>query len=129
MIFIDASYIIAIILEKDQWHSRIDDIEEKINNREKITSDMMIAEAIATVGSLKGGKIAKTMYDYIKDNYSIYETNLKSLDEGMTTLLKYDGTLSLADATSIEVMKKLKIHEIASFDSDFDNKEGIVRIH
>ena len=129
MIFIDTTYIIAIILEKDQWHPRIKSIEEKISNKKRITSDIMITEAMATIGSLKGGKIAKTMYNYIKDNYSIYETNMKTLDDGMSILLKYDGTLSLADSIAMKIMEKLKIYEIVSFDEHFDNKEGIVRIH
>jgi len=129
MIFIDATYIIAIILEKDQWHDRVKDIEKKISNKNKITSDIMIIESMATIGSLKGGKVAKIMYNYIKDNYSIYETNMKTLDNGMDTLLKYDGTLSLADSIAIEIMKELKIYEIASFDEHFNNKEGIIRIY
>jgi predicted nucleic acid-binding protein len=37
--------------------------------------------------------------------------------------------LSLADSTAIQVMKSKKIHEIYSFDSDFDKVEGIIRIH
>ena len=129
MIFIDVTYIIAIILEKDQWHERVKDIEEKISNKKKITSDIMITESMATIGSLKGGKIAKTMYNYIKDNYVIYETNMKTLDNGMDILLKYDGTLSLADSIAIEIMKELKIYEIVSFDEHFNNKKGIIRIH
>ena len=129
MIFIDATYIIAIILEKDQWHKRVEGIEEKIINQEKITSDMMICEAMATICSLKGGKIAKLMYNYIKDNYSIYETNINSLDLGMDTLLKYDGNLSLADSIAIDIMNELDIYEIVSFDEDFENKNGVIRIH
>ena len=129
MIFIDATYIIAIILEKDQWHDRVKDIEEKISNKKKITSDIMITESMATIGSLKGGKIAKTMYNYIKDNYVIYETNMKTLDNGMDTLLKYDGTLSLADSITVEIMKELEIYEIVSFDEHFDNEKRVIRIH
>ncbi len=37
--------------------------------------------------------------------------------------------MGLADALTIVVMKELEIHEIFSFDDDFDNKQGIVRIH
>ena len=129
MIFVDTSYIIAIIIEKDPWHDRVSEIEEKTAEETKITSDMIIAESIAIIGSLKGGKIAKTMYDYIKDNYSIYETNMNMLDTGMNTLIKYDGTLSLTDSVTIDIMKDLEIYNIISFDSDFDNKDSIVRIH
>jgi predicted nucleic acid-binding protein len=43
--------------------------------------------------------------------------------------LKYDGTLSLADASSIVIMNNMKISEIVSFDSDFDKVDNINRIH
>ena len=47
----------------------------------------------------------------------------------METFLKYDGTLSFADAVSVEIMKDLGINQIVSFDSDFDKVDGIIRIH
>ena len=37
--------------------------------------------------------------------------------------------LYLVDTLLIETMKELNIHEIISFGTDFDNKEGVVRIH
>ena len=88
----------------------------------------MVVETINLIGSCNGGKVGYTVYRYIKDNYTIinYET---LLDESIYYFLKYDGTLSLADSTAIQVMKSKKIHEIYSFDSDFDKVEGIIRIH
>ncbi|MGL6299218.1 MAG: type II toxin-antitoxin system VapC family toxin [Methanobacteriaceae archaeon] len=128
MIFIDTSYIIAIIIEKDQWHSRVEEIDNKISKSEKVVSDLVITEAMATIGSLKGGKIAKTVYDYIKDNFTIHITDMSTLDAGMNTLLKYDGKLSLVDSTAVNIMNKLGIIEIVSFDSDYDKVKGIIRI-
>jgi predicted nucleic acid-binding protein len=128
MIFIDASLIIAILREKDQWHERAIKISKEIESSEKITSDLVIVESITLIAKFKGGKIAKKVYEFIKDNYTIYSTNIKSLDKSINTLLKYDGTLSLVDSNSIDMMKELKITKIASFDSDFDKIKGIQRI-
>ncbi len=47
----------------------------------------------------------------------------------MQCVLKYGGTLALADCLAILIMKKRGITEIVSFDDDFDKVEGIVRIH
>ena len=41
----------------------------------------------------------------------------------------YDGTISLADATSVEIMQQFGIDRIVSFDSDFDKVNWIKRIH
>ena len=47
----------------------------------------------------------------------------------MQTLIRHKAKFGLADALSIEVMKDLNMHEIFSFDDDFDNEKGIVWIH
>lgn len=128
MIFVDASYIIALIIEKDEFHEKALQLLPKIESQEKVITMPMVVETINLIGSCNGGKVGYTVYRYIKDNYTIinYET---LLDESIYYFLKYDGTLSLADSTAIQVMKSKKIHEIYSFDSDFDKVEGIIRIH
>lgn len=129
MKFIDSSFLIAVFIEKDQWHSNARKIAEKIIDSKKVTSDLVIAETMATMGALKGGKIAKKTYDYIKDNYIIHITDMDDINSSMNILLKYDGVLSLADSASIHIMKEMKINEIVSFDSDFDKVDKVVRIH
>lgn len=47
----------------------------------------------------------------------------------MEQFVKYDGSLSFFDSMYIYLMKKEKIKEIVSFDSDFDKVKGIRRIH
>ncbi|KZX17217.1 type II toxin-antitoxin system VapC family toxin [Methanobrevibacter filiformis] len=128
MIFVDATFIIAIASDIDQWHERAVEILPKIKKEKRITSELIISEIVTLVGALHGGKSALKIYNYIKDNYIIYKDD-KLLDESMLELLKYDGTLSLADSSALTIMKKLNIHEIASFDDDFDNKDHVVRIH
>ncbi|GBE55520.1 hypothetical protein BMS3Bbin15_01696 [archaeon BMS3Bbin15] len=45
----------------------------------------------------------------------------------MNIFLKYDGTLSVADATTIFVMNLQNIKSILSFDNDFDKVKNIAR--
>jgi len=61
------------------------------------------------------------------DNFNIITETKKLYPKAMQTLVKYHN-LSFADSVSIEIMKLMNIHEIASFDEDFDNK-GILRLH
>jgi predicted nucleic acid-binding protein len=42
--------------------------------------------------------------------------------------MKHGAKLSFADAVSVRIMHDMRIRDIASFDSDFDNIEGINRI-
>jgi len=128
LILIDTNFFINLLDTKDRYHERAVEILSKIENEEKYVTDGVIFESITISGSLYGGKIATDLYHNIKDNYKIYNTNYL-LDKGMITHLKYDGSLSLVDTLLLETMKELGIGEIISFDTDFDNKDGIIRVH
>ncbi len=128
LILVDTNFFINLLDTKDRYHERAIEILSKIEDEEKYVTDGVIFESITISGSLYGGKIATDLYHNIKDNYKIYNTN-HLLDRGMITHLKYDGSLSLVDTLLMETMKELEIHEIISFDTDFDNKDGVIRVH
>jgi len=128
MIFVDSSYFIAIAREKDRWHKDALKLLDKTNDSMMI-SDFIISETVTLVGSLEGGKAGKIIYEYFTDNCKIYFVDDEILSKAMNSILKYDVSLSLADATSVEVMKKHRIKKILSFDSDFDKIKEIDRIH
>ena len=127
MIFIDSSYLIALIVEKDQWHDDAIKLLEKIKSEDKIITEAMIIESLNLIGSCHGGKVGYLTFKYIKDNFTIFKSETL-LEESLRYYLKFDGTLSLADCTAIHTMKENKIYEILSFDDDFDKVEGIVRV-
>ena len=128
MIFVDATYIIALTVESDQWHDDAMRLINTVSKSDKVITQAMIIESINLIGKCKGGKVGKTIYEYIQDNYTIYnKPNL--LNRSVNEFLKYDGTSSLADSTALITMQDLKIYEIVSFDTHFDNKEGIIRVH
>lgn len=127
MVFVDSSYIVALVVEKDQWHEKAVKIIKKLDGKEKITTEAMIIESINLIGKCNGGKVGKIIFQYIQDNYKIY-TPPNILKRAMEEFVKYDGTLSLADCTAIISAQDLGIHEIISFDDDFDKVEGIIRI-
>ncbi|NYB26471.1 MAG: type II toxin-antitoxin system VapC family toxin [Methanobacteriaceae archaeon] len=129
MIFVDSSLIIAMVLTKDQWHQKAVQLIKKINNEEKVISDLMVAESITSIGDRKGGKEAINIFNYLQDNFTVISTDFEFLKSIKRQYLKYDGTLSIADTSAVEIMKNMKITQIASFDRDFDKVEGIVRIH
>ena len=80
------------------------------------------------IGSCHGGKVGYLTFKYIKDNFTIFKSDTL-LEESIRYYLKYDGTLSLADCTAVHAMKENQIHEILSFDDDFDKVDGIYRVH
>ncbi len=128
MIFADSSFFIAIAREKDRWHKDALKLAEKIKEP-LLISELIISESITMVGSFEGGKAGKTLYEYFQDNCRIEFINEEVLEKAMGTFLTYDGSISLADASSIAIMKEHGIKKIISFDSDFDKVHDIDRIH
>jgi predicted nucleic acid-binding protein len=128
MIFVDSSFFIAIVRDKDKWHSDALELAQKINES-MVISDLIISESVTLVGSLEGGKAGKLLYEYFTDNCEICFVYEEILTKAIDTFLKYDGSISLADAASVEIMKKHRINKILSFDSDFDKINEIERIH
>ena len=127
MIFADSSYFIAIVREKDRWHKDALRVSEKIRDS-LLISELVISESITMVGSFEGGKAGKTLYEYFIDNCRIEVINEEMMEKSGNAFLKYDGSISLADASSIEIMKKYGIKKIISFDSDFDKVKEIDRL-
>ncbi|HLB70302.1 MAG: PIN domain-containing protein [Candidatus Methanoperedens sp.] len=127
MIFADSSYFIAIAREKDRWHKDALRLAEK-NKETLMISELVISESVTMVGSHEGGKAGKILYEYFVDNCTIEFINEEMMGKAVDTFLKYDGSISLADASSVEIMRKHRLKKIISFDSDFDKVHDIERI-
>jgi len=129
MIFVDASFFIALVDQKDQWHAAAKALLPALSDETILISDLVIAESVTIIGRRSGGKAGEQLYHYFMDNCDCRFTDDKILRESMAVFLSYDGTLSVSDAVSVSVMKRKSIDRILSFDSDFDKVEGIVRVH
>lgn len=130
MIYVDSSFFIALINEKDNIkHERAVELFPQFDKENKITSVLMLSEIITYLNSRMDTKKVKEFYDIVIDTVQIYYPNALEINENMACVIKYNGSASFADCYALYIMNKLGIEEIYSFDSDFDKMEGIVRIH
>lgn len=127
MIFLDASYLISFFVNKEKNHERAVEIGKIIKNEEKIISKLVIAETITVLKKKLPTKDIIKIYNILQ-NFTIVEDSYL-FDKGFEEFIKYDAEISFFDAIYIVLMNEFDIHEIASFDNDFDNKKRIVRIH
>jgi predicted nucleic acid-binding protein len=130
-ILLDASFIVSFILDDEINHQKAVELYNQLKNQELFISRAIIIEVINLLTKrLKGNtKELLDIYEAIKYEYNIVEINPELSDKAMETILKYDGHLGLADTLNIEIMKEFNIYYIYSFDPDFDNKDGVIRIH
>jgi len=125
---VDSSYFIAFADKADRWHKDAIELSENLKAG-VVISDYVIAEAVSTIGHRGGGKAGIELYEFLANNFQVVYVDEELLKQSMETYLKYDGTLSVADAVSVEVMRRRGIRKIVSFDADFDKVTGTSRIH
>ncbi|MBN1165928.1 MAG: type II toxin-antitoxin system VapC family toxin [Methanospirillaceae archaeon] len=129
MIFVDSSFFIALVDQKDQWHPAAKALLPVLADEPILISDLIIVESVSIIGRRSGGKIGEQLYQYLLNNCNLVYSDKEILNEGISVFLHYNGSLSVSDSISVYIMKEEQIDRIVSFDSDFDKVPGIVRIH
>jgi predicted nucleic acid-binding protein len=114
-------------VNKEENHQRAIEIARTIENEEKIISKLVIAETITVLKKKLPIKDIIKIYEVLGDFITVEDAHL--FDKTFKQFVKYDGEISFFDAVYIVIMDEFNIHEIVSFDEDFDNKDRIVRIH
>ena len=123
---VDASWLIALANQRDQWHAQAKALVPYLAARRPFhIHALAVGEVIAAVGSAGGGKAAMQAYHTIRDNAVVHCPDREGMDAAMQVVLKHDGTVSLSDALFVVLMGK--DDEIVSFDADFD-KAGVKRV-
>lgn len=128
LIFIDSSFIVGLAVKNDKWHKKANKLIPYLNKKVKITCLSVVFESITLINKKLGVDIAKTVYEYIMDNFIIITEDKTLCDKSMKTLVKYHK-LSFTDSTIVEIMKEMNIIQLISFDNDFDRVDGIVRVY
>ncbi|MDR0912958.1 MAG: PIN domain-containing protein [Methanobrevibacter sp.] len=126
MIFIDYSFLLALIHKNNKHHQIAIEIAKNIKDEKKITTDLIVSDILSKVSQLKNNETTKLIYDYIKDNHIVYETSIEDFDKAIS-YNDENKKSSFKQSIIIGVMNKLNINRIASFSNDFE-KKGFNRI-
>lgn len=123
MIFVDTSFLIALLVKTDSHHEKALKIAESIHERKVINSTVMNETLNAFTG--KGGKIGKELYQIIEEMFDIEYLNQSDYEHAMEIYLHFDSSINFSDCTILSTMIRNKIDKIISFDSDFEKVKGI----
>ncbi|MDL2246789.1 type II toxin-antitoxin system VapC family toxin [Methanobrevibacter sp. OttesenSCG-928-K11] len=127
MIFVDSSYLIAILINNDYHHKRALKLADKVTEK-RIINNTVLTETLNSFTKC-GGKLAKELFEMINETHEIQYLTRKDYQNTIDTYLFYGSSINYSDCTMLETMKKLNINKILSFDSDFDKIKGIKRIY
>ena len=74
MIFLDASYLVSLIFKDHDKHEKAKELYEKMDNKEKIISKLVITEVITVLDKLKVNKeLIKHAYTYLNEDFNIID--------------------------------------------------------
>ncbi len=127
MIFVDTSYLIAIVDRKDRSHRIALKLSSTVG-RGLLVSDIVITEAVSVMGQRGGTRAAGTLYEFLKESCEVEYLDSKTLDEAMNYYEQFDGRLPLAKCTSLALMAQRGVTRILSFDRAFEHVKGIERV-
>lgn len=130
MIYLDTTFIVSLFINTEVNHEKSVQIWNDNPNEEKIISNVILSETITLLKiKLKGNTSAIIeIFESIMDTCKIIYEDKQLTMESFKVFVKYDSTISLADALSVAIMQKLKIIDIASWDNDFNKIDGVVKL-
>ncbi|WP_461462308.1 type II toxin-antitoxin system VapC family toxin [Methanobrevibacter sp.] len=129
MIFIDSSYIIALMNKKAKKHKQAKQINELIKKEYTTINSTVLIEIL--------NNLTKKRYELLRDdiinilynmNKIIYLTP-KDYDKALQICKDYNFAINYADCTILKTMIDYNINTIVSFNSDFDKIKGINRFY
>ncbi|HXG67347.1 MAG TPA: type II toxin-antitoxin system VapC family toxin [Blastocatellia bacterium] len=137
---IDTSFLIGLLDSRDVWHSGAIRLQEAIATArlEPIYFDCTLAEAISTLARRLRERHRESELSGILDNFMLNfrpETitwilpDVPRLYEAAVQLVQSSGgELNFNDALIALACRERGIRVLASFDRDFDNVSGIIRV-
>lgn len=130
MIILDTSFIVSYYNTRDENHEKATELMKEIVNRKYgnlYITDYIFDESI-TVILIRLKSLFETIKigELIRKSTEIVEVGRDVFDESWKLFKKQKETaFSFTDCTTLNVMKKMDINNIATFDEDFKRIEAI----
>lgn len=126
MIFIDTSFLIALLIKTDPLHERALEISEEIHDRKVINNTVLNETLNAFTGN--GGKLGRKLYDVINEMFDIEYLDSIEYKNSIDIYLNYDSSINYSDCTILTTMFQNRINKIATFDSHFEKIDWLTVI-
>ena len=121
-IFLDTSFVIALINERDQYHTAAEALSHTFGNSELLTTGAVLLE-IGNALSKEFRVEAVSVINVLSRSarVEVIEIDSKLIEKGLAVYEKYtDKTWGLVDCISFVVMRQSGLTEALTFDRDFE---------
>lgn len=121
-LFVDTSFVIALINEKDQYHNHAEALSYKFDNSPLITTGAVLLEignALAKDFREEAVRVIKLLRN--SKRVEVAEVDEARFEKGLAVFEKYaDKTWGLVDCISFVAMWEAGLVEVLTFDEDFE---------
>ena len=128
MLLLDSSYIIGLIIKKDNLQQKAQILEPIIQHEKKLINNIVFTEVLNSLTATNSKYNADTLTKLLL-SYNIHFLTPEDYKESILLLKHYNYSVNFSDCTILHTMFKNNINTIVSFDSDFDKIKNIHRIH
>lgn len=129
MIFLDSSYLIGLIIDNDQHHTKAIELKPYLKNEKKLINNTVLVETLNSIKrtnhSIDTDKIVNSILKLDHIEFLTKEDYFKSLN----LFNYYNQSINYSDCTMLYTMQQYSLNTIVSFDSDFDKVSTINRIY
>jgi uncharacterized protein len=121
-VFVDTSFVIALINDKDQYYDQAQALSYKFENSQLITTDAVLLE----IGNALAKDFRQEAIEVIKvlrsgKSTEVIEIDSNLFEKGFETYERYDDkNWGLVDCISFVLMWERGVTEALTFDSDFE---------
>ena len=123
MIFIDSSFLLALLLKSDINHNKALELGDNFHEN-KMINTTVLTETLNAFNAV-GGKTGVSLYDNFKEMFDIDFLTLQDYDDAMDIYSAYDSSINFSNCTILKTMQKFNLSKIATFDSDFKKIKGL----
>ncbi len=129
MIFLDSSYLIGLIINKDKYHQKSKTLKPVLSNEIKVINNTVLVEVLNSLKITNHKTNLDSMINSLLKIDNIHYLNEEDYKKSIELFKFYNQSINFSDCTILSTMLKNNIRNIVSFDSDFDKIKNIQRIY
>ena len=118
MLFLDSSYLIALILENDNYNDKAIELNKIISNETTIINNTVLTEVLNSFNKYNVTQIESIINDLLTLNIDYLTKN--DYKKALKYYKYYNTAINFSDCTILVTMNKYKTNQVISFDSDFN---------
>ncbi|WP_303295229.1 type II toxin-antitoxin system VapC family toxin [Methanobrevibacter woesei] len=126
MIFLDSSYLIALMLKQDRNYKKASDLKTTIFNERIIINNTVLSEVLNSFNKYNSLNLEHNVNNMFK--FDIDYLTEDDYKKALTYYIYYNTAINFSDCTILVTMNKYNTDKIVSFDSDFNKIKGIINI-